>query len=333
MKQLVVGVVGAGRIGKLHINNIKDFPNVRVKIVADPFADKLQDWFETSGVEKLVSDYNEIFEDEEVNVLFICSPTDTHLELIEKGVEHNMHVFCEKPISFSQEETRRVYDVVKNSNSKVQIGFNRRFDANFSKVKDYINDGSIGETQLIKISSRDPEAPPMEYVERSGGLFFDMMIHDFDMARFLGGDIEEVYAQGAALINPEITKYEDIDTAIVTLKFKNGAHGVIDNSRQAVYGYDQRAEAFGTKGQAVADNNTDTRVKLFTADLVKEDNPKYFFLERYNEAFIKETKQFFDAISNNQEVSPSFEDGMKAQDLAFAAKKSLESNQPVRLDN
>lgn len=331
MSKFVVGVVGAGRIGKLHINNIKNFPDVRVKIVADPFADTLQDWFDTSGAEHLVADYNEIFLDEEINVLFVCSPTDTHLELIEKGVEHNMHVFCEKPISFSQEETRRVYEVVRNSNSKVQIGFNRRFDANFSKIRDYIEEGSIGETQLIKISSRDPEAPPVEYVERSGGLFFDMMIHDFDMARFLGGDIEEVYAQGAALINPEITQYNDIDTAIVTLKFKNGAHGVIDNSRQAVYGYDQRAEAFGSKGQAVADNNTDTRVKLYTSDLVKEDNPQHFFLERYNDAYIKETKQFFDAILEDQDVSPSFEDGMKAQNLAFAAAESLKLGGPVKL--
>lgn len=331
MEKFVVGVVGAGRIGKLHINNIKNFPDIRVKVVADPFADQLQDWFQTSGAEKLVTDYNEIFEDEEVNVLFICSPTDTHLELIEKGVNHNMHVFCEKPISFSQEETRRVYELVKNSKSKVQIGFNRRFDSNFAKIKDYIEDGSIGETQIIKISSRDPQAPPLEYVERSGGLFFDMMIHDFDMARFLGGDIQEVYAQGAALINPEITQYDDIDTAIVTLKFKNGAHGVIDNSRQAVYGYDQRAEAFGSKGQAVADNNTDTRVKLFTTDLVKEDNPQHFFLERYNEAYIKETKQFFEAIKNDQEVSPSFEDGMKAQNLAFAAAESLKSGKPIKM--
>lgn len=331
MSKFVVGVVGAGRIGKLHINNIKNFPDVRVKVVADPFADQLGEWFETSGAEKLVSDYEEIFADDEVNVLFICSPTDTHLGLIEKAVEHNMHVFCEKPISFSQEETQRVFQIVKNSKSKVQIGFNRRFDDNFSKVKDYIVKGKIGETQLIKISSRDPEAPPLEYVARSGGLFFDMMIHDFDMARFLGGEIEEVFAQGAALINPEIKEYDDIDTAIVTLKFTNGAHGVIDNSRQAVYGYDQRAEAFGSKGQAVADNNTDTRVKLFTSDAVTEDNPQYFFLERYNEAYIKETEQFFEAIANDAEVSPSFEDGMKAQNLAFAAKESLELGKPIKL--
>lgn len=331
MKSYVVGVVGAGRIGKLHINNIKNFPGVRIKTVADPFADQLHDWFETSGVENLVDDYNSIFSDDEINVLFICSPTDTHLELIEKAIEKKMHVFCEKPISFSQEETQRVYELVKESNSKVQIGFNRRFDANFSKVKEYIDTGNIGETQIIKITSRDPEAPPLEYVERSGGLFFDMMIHDFDMARFLGGEIVEVYAQGAALINPEISKYNDVDTAIVTLKFKDGTHGVIDNSRQAVYGYDQRVEVFGNKGQAIADNNTDTRVKFYSTDFVKEDNPQHFFLERYNEAYIKETKDFFEALTNDDEVTPSFEDGMKAQDLAFAAKKSLENGKPIRI--
>lgn len=333
MIKFVVGVVGAGRIGKLHIANIINLPNIRVKIVADPFADQLTDWFETSGAEKLVADYNEIFEDDEINVLFICSPTDTHLELIEKAVDSNMHVFCEKPISFSQEETRKVFEKVKQSDVKVQIGFNRRFDANFAKIKQYVTEGSIGETQVVKISSRDPEAPPLSYVERSGGLFFDMMIHDFDMARFLGGDVKEVYAQGAALINPEISQYKDIDTAIVTLKFVNGAHGAIDNSRQAVYGYDQRAEVFGSKGQALTDNNKDTQVKLYTAEVVKEDNPQHFFLERYNNAYIEEVKQFFNAIIHNLSVSPSFEDGMKAQELAFAARESFEKGQPVQVNN
>lgn len=333
LSTIVVGVVGAGRIGKIHIANMIQLPNVRIKTVADPFADELQEWFETSGAENLTDDYQEIINDHEIDVLFICSPTDTHIALIEAAAEKSKHVFCEKPISFSHEETLGAFEKVKKSGIKVQIGFNRRFDRNFASVRKAVSKNEIGNVHMVKITSRDPEAPPLDYVARSGGIFFDMTIHDFDMARFLAdSEVEEIYAQGGALVNPDIAQYEDIDTAVITLKYKNGAYGVIDNSRQAVYGYDQRVEVFGSKGQVVADNETETRVKLFTEDLVKEDKPLYFFLERYMDAFVEEITDFFTAIQDDEEVSPSFEDGIKAQQLAFAAKESYLSGKPVKVD-
>jgi len=334
MKEYVVGVIGTGRIGKLHIANLVQLKNVRVKTAADPMADKkeLQEWFKTSGVEHYVKDSNEIIEDSEIDVVFICSSTDTHLDLIEKSVEAGKHVFCEKPISFSQEETVALYDKIKDLDSKVMIGFNRRFDVNFSAIQQTASDGTLGEPHIIKITSRDPEAPSAVYSETSGGLFFDMTIHDFDMARFLANsEVTEVYAQGGALIDPSIEKYEDIDTAIITLKFENGAHGVIDNSRQAVYGYDQRAEVFGTKGQANTENETNTRVRISTVDGISEDKPKWFFLERYDAAFKAEIEYFFEAIENNLDISPDYSDGLKAQAIAFAAKKSYQTGKPVKV--
>jgi len=327
-----IGVFGAGRIGQLHVDNIVNYKDVRVKTISDPYAEQAREWFETTGVENLTTNEDDIFLDEEIDAVFICSSTDTHLNLIRKAIKHGKHVFCEKPISFDQKETEEVYELVKDSSLKVQLGFNRRFDPNFRSVQDAVRDDKIGDLQVVKITSRDPAPPPLEYVKVSGGLFFDMTIHDFDMARFLAGsEVEEVYAQGSALITPEIEEYDDIDTAIITLKFKDGSIGVIDNSRQAVYGYDQRVEVFGEDGQLVADNETPNRVKTYTAETVSEEKPYYFFLERYTEAYLSETRKFFDAIEKDLEVTPSYEDGMKAQQLAIAAKESLKQNKPVKV--
>lgn len=332
MKETIVGVIGAGRIGKIHIENIKRVPNVRVKTIADPFAKDLKDWFETTGAEKLVEDHDEIINDEEIDAIFICSPTDTHVPLIQAAAKRNKHVFCEKPISFSHEKTIETYQLIQEKNIKVQIGFNRRFDKNFSKVKKLASEKGLGDLHVIKITSRDPEPPPVEYVERSGGIFFDMTIHDFDMARYLAGsEVTEIYAQGGALVNPEIAQYNDIDTAIITLKYKNGAHGVIDNSREAVYGYDQIVEVFGSEGKAVVSNETDTKVKVFNRKTVEEDQPVHFFLERYMDAFYEEVAEFFKSIREDQDVSPSFEDGIRAQQLAFAAKESYEKGKPIKV--
>lgn len=333
MKSLNVGVVGAGRIGKIHIGNIEKIDGVTVKTVADPFADDLKEWFETTKAENLTDNHEDIINDGDIDVLFICSPTDTHIPLINAAAEKGMHVFCEKPISFSHEETLETYKIINEKNIKVQIGFNRRFDKSFSKVKSLVEENRLGDVHVVKITSRDPEPPTLDYVERSGGIFFDMTIHDFDMARYLASsDVTEIYAQGGALVNPDIAKHNDIDTAIITLKYENGAHGVIDNSREAVYGYDQRIEVFGSKGNAMVSNETETKVKLFENDLVSEDNPLHFFLERYMDAFYVEVLDFFTAIKEDKEVSPSFEDGMKAQQLAFAAKESYETGKPVKIE-
>lgn len=331
-KKITVGVVGAGRIGKLHMNNMKNMPQVRLKTVSDIFADDLKDWFAESGAEKLTRDYRELVNDPGIDAVFICTSTDTHTQIIREAAGAGKHIFCEKPISFSEEETLKAYEAVQKAGVKFQVGFNRRYDRNFHKVKQLVEKKVIGDLHVLKITSRDPNPPSLDYVSRSGGIFMDMTIHDFDMARYISGsEVEEVHVQGATLINPKIAELGDVDTAIITLKFANGAMGVIDNSRQAVYGYDQRLEAFGSKGSAQVNNETESRVDLLSEDGVKGDNPLYFFLERYNDAFIQEVKEFVEAVMNNQEIRTTFKDGIMAQRIAMAARESLESGQPAKV--
>ena len=329
-EKMIVGVIGAGRIGKLHVENMLRMDNVEVKTVFDPFAENARPWAEKNGIKNLVTDPNLVFSDPEINVVFICSPTDTHVNMINLAAEAGKNIFCEKPISFSDEETIKAYETVKKAGVKLQVGFNRRFDPNYNKVRELVKDGALGDLHILKITSRDPEPPSVDYVKSSGGIFMDMAIHDFDMARFVAGsEVKEVFATGAALVNPEIATVGDVDTALIQLKFENGALGIIDNSRQAVYGYDQRIEAFGSKGAAESTNETETRVKVSTSESVVSDQPLHFFLERYNKAYIQEVQLFFDAIQNNEETPCTFEDGIMAQRIAAAAKESLETGLPV----
>lgn len=332
--QLNVGVIGAGKIGKLHINNLKHNENVRVKMVSDLFADQLNEWFLQSGVEKISKDYQDILNDEEIDAVFICSPTDTHADLIKKAAKKGKHIFCEKPISFSTDETLEAYKTVEEAGVSFQVGFNRRFDKNFAEMQRRRERGKIGNVHLLKITSRDPNPPPLEYIASSGGLFFDMTIHDFDMARFLvGEEVVEVYAQGANLVDPKIKEASDIDTAIITLTFKNGAIGVIDNSREAVYGYDQRTEIFGNKGALLSENEKPTNLTFYHKDTVETEKPLHFFLERYQDAYINETEQFIQSVLNNKKTPVDFKDGIMAQRIARAAKESFEKQKPIKVDN
>jgi len=334
MNKVTVGVIGAGRIGKLHINNLNRNNNVRIKMVSDLFADKLQKWFEDSGVEKITKEYNDILNDEEIDTVFICSPTNTHATLIKEAAAKGKNIFCEKPISFSDKETLEAYKAIEEAGVKFQVGFNRRFDKNFAEIRNRIEQNKIGDVHILKITSRDPNPPHLDYIQASGGLFFDMTIHDFDMARYLAGsEVVEVSAQAANLVDPEIGKRGDIDTAIVTLKFENGALGVIDNSREAVYGYDQRIEVFGNSGALVADNEAPTNLKYYHNNAVQTDSPHHFFLERYNESFITETEQFVEDILNGDETKVVFKDGLMAQRIAQAAMESYQKNKPVKVNN
>lgn len=326
---LTVGVVGAGRIGKLHVENMLRMDGITVKTIADPYAEQAKEWADKWHIPHLVTDPNEIFNDKEIDVVFICSPTDTHVDLIKRSAAVNKHIFCEKPISFSDEETMAAYDAVKKAGVQLQVGFNRRFDQNYGRVKNYVTTGKIGDLHILRITSRDPEPPNLDYVKSSGGIFMDMTIHDFDMARFVAGEVKEVYAIGAALVNPDIATVGDVDTALIQLTFESGALGIIDNSRQAVYGYDQRIEAFGSKGSAESQNETETRVTFSSSESVSQDQPLHFFLERYNHAYIAEVQQFFTAIQTGSAVPCTFEDGIMAQRIAAAAKESLTSGRPV----
>ena len=279
-----------------------------------------------------MTDANGIFEDQDINAVFICSPTDTHIDMIKRAAQAKKHIFCEKPISFSDEETMEAYKVVKENGVTVQIGFNRRFDKQFAAVAKQVQNGAIGDLHILKITSRDPAPPPVEYIERSGGMFMDMTIHDFDMARFLSGsEVEEVHAYGTSIVNPAIGQAGDVDTGIITLKFANGALGVIDNSREAKYGYDQRAEVFGSFGMAESKNVTESTVITSTASGVVSDKPLHFFLERYEEAYKVEVEAFFEAIKEGKESPCPFEAGIMAQRIAMAAKESVEKGMAVKV--
>lgn len=333
MAKYIVGLIGLGRIGKLHAENLcRRIPDCKVKIAADiKIDDKLKQLGAELGIGKLTTDVNEIFNDSEINVVVICSSTDTHAKYIQEAAKAKKNIFCEKPIDTDLARIQETLAIVKKSGVKLQIGFNRRFDHNFKRIRDATIAGQLGNVQIVKITSRDPSPPPVSYLQLSGGLFFDMTIHDWDMARYqAGSEVTEVYATGDALVNPEIKKI-DIDTAAAILKFKNGAMCLVDNCRQAVYGYDQRVEVFGSKGAAMADNDTPNNVKIYSSENTTQDKIPLFFLERYMGSYEVEMNYFFDCLSKNVQPLPSGEDGMMAVVVAMAASKSLKENRPVKI--
>ena len=277
-----VGIIGAGRIGQVHMNSILTrVPNAKIKAVADPFLSEEADKkAKAAGAEYTTKDYKDILADKDIDAVIICSSTDTHSPISIEAIKAGKHVFCEKPIDHDVDKIKEVIKTLEGTGLKYQVGFNRRFDHNFEAAQRAVVNGKIGAPHIIKITSRDPEPPSAEYVKVSGGMFLDMTIHDFDMVRFLAGcDAEEVYVQAANLVDPEIGKAGDVDTAIITLKMENGALAVIDNSRQAVYGYDQRAEVFGSKGMVAIKNDSDSTAVISNEDGVTGEKPQFFFLK------------------------------------------------------
>ncbi|MBD0381791.1 inositol 2-dehydrogenase [Paenibacillus sedimenti] len=333
MKKLSIGIIGAGRIGKIHADNLLRLPGVEVSIVADLFADDaLQEWANARGIAQVTKNSDDVIKHPEVDAIFICSLTDSHVPLIQAAAQAGKHIFCEKPISMDIHQTKAAIEAVKAAGVKLQVGFNRRFDHNFKRVREWVEEGKLGDPHIIKITSRDPNPPQENYIEKSGGLFMDMAIHDFDMARFLSGsDVVEVFARGAVLVDPVFAKYGDVDTAITTLTFSNGAIGVIDNSRQAVYGYDQRVEVFGSKGSVSANNDFPNTAEISTSEGIYRDKPLHFFLERYNEAYIEETRKFIESLRNDTEIPATGNDGYQAELIALAAKLSHRLGKPVRI--
>ena len=333
MKQLNVGIIGAGRIGSLHAKSIAySVPTAKVLGITDVFVENAQKVAKELNISKIYKDYKEMLADSEIDAVLICSSTDTHADIAIEAAQAGKHIFCEKPVDLTPEKVRAVIEAQKKAGVKLQVGFNRRFDHNFAKVKSMVEDGEIGDVHIIKITSRDPAPPPAEYSAVSGGMFLDMTIHDFDMARFLAGsEITEVYANATCLVDPAIGEAGDVDTAIISLKFDNGAVGVIDNSRKAAYGYDQRIEVFGSKGAAVAANETETNVTFMGENGVVSDKPLYFFLERYMQSFRDEMLQFVDAVLNNKPTPTTVEDGLYSILVALAAKKSVAEGRPVQL--
>ena len=329
-----VGIIGAGRIGKVHTESICNYVrNAKIRTVADPcMNENTRRWLLSMGVERTVQDYHEILNDPEIDAVLICSSTNTHAPISLEAIAAGKHVFCEKPIDHDLTKIKRVVKALKGSGVKYQVGFNRRHDHNFAAVKQAILDGKVGDAHIIKITSRDPEPPSAEYAAVSGGMFLDMTIHDFDMVRYLAGcDAEEIYVQSAVLVDPAIGEAGDVDTAVITLKMENGDNAVIDNSRRAAYGYDQRAEVFGSKGMAATANDTQSSMVLSNADGVTGEKPLYFFLERYMQSFATEVRGFISAIENDTDTLVGVEDGLKSVLMGIAAQKSVLEHRPVKL--
>lgn len=332
LKTLNIGIIGAGRIGMLHAENLLRNKKVNLKAISDIRIDHLTEWAKDAGVATVTEDSGKLFADPDIDAIFICSSTNSHVSFIMEAARAGKHIFCEKPISFDLQKTGEALEVVKQNGVQLQTGFNRRFDHNFMKVRQLVEEGQIGDPHIIKVTSRDPSPPPYDYIRVSGGLLFDMAIHDFDMVRYLSGsEVEEVYVQGAVLVDPAIGELGDIDTAITTLKLSSGAIAVIDNSRSAAYGYDQRVEVFGSKGNATVQNDTDNSAEWSTGEGVFRVKPKHFFLERYQGAYLLETEMFIDSILNGKPVPVSGMDGYKAELIAAAAKRSLQERRPVTI--
>lgn len=331
---VTIGIIGAGRIGQVHAKSIASRVNgAKVKTMADPFmSEKTEIAVKSMGVENVTKDYHEILQDPEIDAVLICSSTNTHSAISLEAIAAGKHVFCEKPIDFEVDRIKEVMQALEKSNVKYQVGFNRRFDHNFAAVKEAVENGKIGKPHIIKVTSRDPEPPSAEYVKVSGGMFLDMTIHDFDMVRFLAGcDATEVYVQSAVLVDPEIGKAGDVDTAVITLQMENGAIAVIDNSRKAVYGYDQRVEVFGDKGMVKVENDKLSSVEFSGRAGVESEKPLYFFLERYMDAYAKEMEAFVKSIEEDTPVPLSAEDGLKPVLMGLAAKKSVKEHRPVKI--
>ena len=280
----------------------------------------------------MTKDVDSVFADPEIEAVLICSSTDTHADLIVKAAAAGKHIFCEKPVDHDVARVRMALDAVKKAGVKLQIGFVRRFDHNHRAVYDAVRAGKIGTPHILRISSRDPQPPTIEYVRRSGGIYYDMMIHDFDMIRFLAGcEVTEVYAKGTVLVDPAIGAEGDVDTTIVTLTFENGAIGVIDNSRQAVYGYDQRLEVFGSEGAVQDENDIPNTVVVSRADGTSYGHAYQVMWDRYTQAFIAEMKAFADAVVNDKVPPITDLDGLYPVLMAAAANKSLKEGRPVKI--
>jgi myo-inositol 2-dehydrogenase / D-chiro-inositol 1-dehydrogenase len=327
---LHIGVLGTGRIGRIHASNVKAHPGATLVAVADAMPKIAKAFAEEVGTR---SDTVEgIINSKEIDAILICSPTDTHADLIEQAMKAGKAVFCEKPVDLDSARIRRCLKLVEKIGLPLMIGFNRRFDPNFANLQTRVQAGEIGNVELVTIISRDPGPPPIDYVKRSGGLFRDMMIHDLDMARFLlGEEPVEVHAVGSSLVDPKIGKAGDVDTAAVLLKTAKGRIAQISNSRRATYGYDQRIEVHGSKGMLRAGNIHETTVEMADGSGFRSSPIQNFFLERYAAAYRAEIAAFIQTVIAGKAANPSGMDGLKAQILADAATQSAQTGKPVRI--
>ncbi|CAN7685844.1 inositol 2-dehydrogenase [Neorhizobium sp. LjRoot104] len=327
---LRIGLLGAGRIGRVHAVNIAGHARSELVAVSDVNEEAAQSLASSYGAKALSSEA--ILEDASIDAVLIATSTDTHSTLIEDAARAGKAVLCEKPVDLSLQRAKACLAVASATGVPVMIGFNRRFDPNFARVKAALDAGEIGKPELLSITSFDPAPPPVSYVKVSGGLFRDMMIHDFDMANFLMGDAPKtVHAVGTSIVDPEIGAAGDVDTAVVTLTYADGRIAVIKNSRRAVYGYDQRVELLGAEGLLSAANVLENTVSKATKAGVTSAKPEFFFLERYMRAYAAEWDAFLRAILDGARIPVTLADGVAALAMAEAATQSARSGQSVDL--
>lgn len=328
-----IGMIGAGRIGKVHAQSLCTMvPGAKLVAVSDVFEKAAHDLAAQWNIPMATSNYADVLSNPDVDAVFICSSTDTHAKIMEEAARAKKHIFCEKPIALEMAKIDSALKAVKDNGVTLMVGFNRRYDTGNKRLREDVLAGVVGQPEMCLINSRDPAPPPAEYVKVSGGIFLDMMIHDFDLARYLLDDEpEEIFACATCLVDPAIGKEGDYDTAMVTIRFKKGALCHIDNSRRAVYGYDQRAEVFGSKGKVYTLNaHEDNKVRAL-AEGYSRAPIQNFFLERYMQAYQEEGRVFVDCVKNGKTPPSGGYDGKVSVLMGYAALKSAQENRPVKM--
>ena len=327
MNKINLAILGLGRIGKVHAENIISLNECNLKIIIDPISD-FDNNFAELGV-KQSKHFDDLLNESDIDGVIICSPSKYHVSQIKSLSELTKNIFCEKPLGLSIEEILDVKSLVAKKNLNLHIGFNRRYDPDFSELKRRILNDEIGDLHMIKITSRDPAPPPISYIKKSGGIFLDMTIHDFDMVKYLSGsEIAELYVKGGCFVDPEIEKANDVDTAIINMSLKNGVLATINNSRQAVYGYDQRIEVLGSKGVLKVENKLLNKVVKGTKEGFISSNPQNFFIDRYEQSYKKELLNFVQSIKGDIVDYADADDGLHALKAGLAANNSLLNNTP-----
>jgi myo-inositol 2-dehydrogenase / D-chiro-inositol 1-dehydrogenase len=331
-RRVKIAVIGTGRMGSVHCRNlVRSIPEADLVAVCDIRLEVAQAVADELGVRRVVRDYKELLADPEIEAILIASSTDTHAFMMKDVAAAGKHIFCEKPLALELEKIDEALTEVNKAGVKLQVGFNRRFDKSLRQVKAIVDSGEIGRPCILRITNRDPDFPAMEFLRVSGGIFLDLAIHDFDMVRYQLGDVIEVYAAGGVLLKPELNEFGDIDTDVVILKFANGAVGTIDNSRKAVYGYDQRLEVFCSNGTAFMENEKENVAVKGSREGFLSSKVPYFFMQRYAPCYVEEVRQFIECVREDKPTPTTGADGRAAVVLGYAAWRSLRENRPVKV--
>ena len=327
-----IGIVGLGRIGKVHLFNIQQLISGASVIAACSRSEKSLEYAKKHSVKGLFTSFDDMLSEGGIDAVIIASPTALHFEHLKLAIAAGKHIFCEKPIDLSIENVKEIKSLLDANPVKFMVGFNRRYDPNVLKIKKELNEGRLGAPQSVKIISRDPGPPPMEFIKTSGGLFLDMAIHDFDLARYLmNSEITEVYSTASIFGDLPLETVEDVDTAVTILKFKNKGFATIENSRNSTYGYDQRIEVFGEKGLLSAQNKSDDSVYFANNSGFHRPKPVGFFIERYKESYINILDSFVQCLEQNKDLELTFQDGLQSLAISLAAEKSSKQNRTVLL--